>query len=171
MQSFNLMYLIAIYFFIILIFSESKYRIHSAIILTFTILNICFAQPEATNGAEYTLNRGVNLLWDGVTAWVLTRFLMFDKLAWKQALLLAFAVLCHTTIIYDLTVHSSTVSHLFYSWYAELIITVGILQMVISINGISSALRSIRDNILRVRFYSWCYRKGFSAHKRSGEKS
>ncbi len=171
MQSFNLMYVIAIYFFIILVFSESKYRFHSAIILTFTILNICFDQPEATNDAEYIFNRGVNLLWDGVTALVLTKFLMFDKLACKQALLLAFAVLCHTMIIYDLTVQPSFVSSVFYSCYDELIIAIGILQMVISSDGISSALRGIRDHILRIRFYSWCYSKGFSVHKRSGEKS
>ena len=170
-MSFYLMYVRAVYFFIVLAFSEREYRYHSAVILFFTVLNICFEIPASTNTAEYISNRGVNIAWDGLPAIILTYLYYKDKLAFNMSLLLAFSVLCHTMLIYDLTIHSSFVSNLFYTYYDELIITVGILQMVISRDGITSALRNMRDHILRFSFYTWCYSKSLSSFKRSGERT
>ena len=108
---------------------------------------------------------------DGITAIVLTYLYYKDKLALRMSLLLAFSVLCHTMLIYDLTVYSSFVSNLFYLYYDELIITIGILQMVISSDGITSALRQIRDYISRFSFYSWCYSKSLHSPKERGART
>ena len=92
-------------------------------------------------------------------------------MAWKHALILAFAALCHNMIIYDLTIHSSFISNSFYTWYDELIIMVGLLQMAISHNGLTNALGNVREHILRFSFYTWCYSKSYTSFKRSGAKS
>lgn len=143
MTSLLLCYVITTYFLFIWLFGGSYYRVHSFIILLSSVLNLCFQLPESTNITEYVFNRNVAVLWDGATAFILTMFLVVDKLAWKQALLLAFATLCHIMIIYDITIASSLLSLFFYNYYDELIITVGLLQMTVSSNGINTSFHNI----------------------------
>lgn len=169
-MSFNFMYIIAVYFFVILVFSEPKYRVHSAIILLFTILNIYFKMPTSTSLEEYVFNRNVNILWDGAAGVLLAFSMVFDRLAGKQALILAFAILCHSMIIYDLTMTQSWFSGFFYTFYGELIILAGLLQMGVSYNGFTTAY----DNALckLQRLVSWTelhynnLRKGLLARKK-----
>jgi hypothetical protein len=138
----NLVYIIAAWFLLIFIFSSREYKVHAFIISLASIINL------STNNlvADFTYEQDVSIsiLFDGVTALILTMFLVFDKVAWKLALLLAFAVLCHIMIIYDLTIASSPFSSIFYNWYDELIITVGLLQMGVSYNGMVDAIRRIQ---------------------------
>ena len=155
MTSFSLCYILAVYFLFILVFVGSGNRVHSAIIFLSSMLLVVFELPEATNESEYVFNRGVNILWDCATALILVAFLVFDKTAWKQALLLAFAVACHGMIVYDLTIASSTVSMFFYSYYDELIITVGITQMMVSHDGLLTALGNLRKFIPRLSVNNW----------------
>lgn len=158
--------------FLILLFSNKNYFLCSVIILLSCISNILIVDVfSLTEPMSYIDEKGFFIKLDGLTALILTAFYFMDKLALKMSLLLAFSVLCHTMIIYDITIHSSFVSHLFYAWYDELIITVGILQMVISRDGITSSLRNIREHILRISFYTWCYSKGFSLHQRGRGRS
>lgn len=171
MSSLNLVYIIAAYFLFILIFGGKRNRIHAAIIFTSSALNIMFQLPLAENAEQYIYNRNVFILWDGATALILTMFLLFDKEAWKQALLLAFATLCHTMIVYDLTIASSFISVFFYTWYNELIITVGILQMAISHNGLISALRNAREHHQRFMFVFWYYRKSLLLSQKRGRSA
>jgi len=147
----------AAYFLLILLFGGSQSRIHSAIIFLSSALNVMFQLPESIDLSSYVYNRNVFVLWDGATAFILTMFLVFDKLAWKQALLLCFATLCHIMIIYDLTIASSSFSTFFYNYYDELIITVGFTQMLVSINGIIAALRSLQQHIYRLNTISCGY--------------
>ena len=121
--------------------------------------------------AEYIYNRNVSVLWDGATALILSMFLVFDKLAWKQALLLAFATLCHIMIIYDLTIASSIFSLFFYSFYDELIITIGILQMMVSYDGLITALGSIRKSISGAVSDIRSYSQRVSSPKKGGKRA
>ena len=159
------------YFLIILCFGGGNNRIHAAIIFLASTLNVMFELPVSTDLASYIYNRNVSVLWDGATALILSMFLIFDKTAWKQALLLAFATLCHIMIIYDLTIASSVISLFFYSFYDELIITIGILQMMVSYDGFTAALRSLREHISWVGFHIWRYSKSYSLSKKGGERS
>jgi len=158
--------------FSVLLFSNKNYFLCSVIILLCSLTNVIIIDLLGlTAPMTYIEERGFLIKIDGLPAIILTALYLKDNLALKMSLLLAFSVLCHTMIIYDLTVNSSFVSNLFYAWYDELIITIGILQMVISSDGITSALRNIREHILRISFYSWCYSKGLFAHKTSRERS
>lgn len=171
MSSFSLCYILAAYFFIILIFGTENNRVHAAIIFWASLLNVIFVLPESTNLAEYIHNRNVSVLWDGATALILSMFLVFDKTAWKQALLLAFATLCHIMIIYDLTIASSIFSLFFYSFYDELIITIGILQMMVSYDGFTTALGSIRKSISGAVSDIRSYSQRVSPLKKGGKRA
>ena len=120
------------------------------------------------NNDEYLFNRNVFVLWDGVTAFILTMFLVFDRLAWKQALALSFATLCHIMLIYDLTMTSTLFSSFFYEYYDGLIITVGLTQMAISYNGFYTALRTIRKFVRRLDVDNWRSRAGNASLKGEG---
>jgi hypothetical protein len=169
MTSFSLCYLIAAYFLFILLFGGDRYRIHAAIIFSASALNVMFELPGSTDLASYVYNRNVSVLWDGATALILVMFLVFDKVAWKQALLLAFATLCHIMIILHLTDASSIFSLFFYSFYDELIITVGILQMMVSYDGLITALSRLQEYISRLAFNSMGYSASTSSSKKGGE--
>ena len=157
---------VMVIWFSILLFSNRNYFLCAIIILLSCLSNIIIVDSlSLTVPMSYIEEIGFFIKLDGLTAIILTALYLHDKLALRMSLLLAFSVLCHTMIIYDLTVHSSFVSNLFYSWYDELIITVGILQMVISIDGITSALRNIREHLLRFSFYTWCYSKSYSLYQ------
>ena len=145
MITIDIVYLMAAYFLFIFVLGGRQNRIHSAILFLSALLNVFFQLPESTSLSEYIYNRNVSLLWDGATALMLTGFLPFDKIAWKQALLLAFAVLCHSMIIYDLSIASSWFTLFFYSYYDELIITVGLLQMMVSYDGLIRALDNLQE--------------------------
>ena len=168
MSSLSLCYVIAVYFFIILCFGGENNRIHAAIIFLASILNVIFELPESIDMAEYIYNRKVFILWDGATALVLSMFLMFDKTAWKQAILLVFATLCHIMIIYDLTIASSVFSLFFYSFYDELIITIGILQLAVSHDSFYTALRRLQGAIFRGARNNRCYSASGTTPKKSG---
>lgn len=171
MSSFSLCYILAAYFFIILIFGTENNRVHAAIIFWASLLNVMFILPESINLTEYIHNRNVSVLWDGATALILSMFLIFDKTAWKQALLLAFATLCHIMIIYDLTIASSIFSLFFYSFYDELIITIGILQMMVSYDGITAALGNIRKSMAGAVSDIRSYSQRLSSSEKGGKRT
>lgn len=154
MTSFGLLHLMAVYFLFILIFSESRYKVHAVIIFLSSALNLYFELPISTNIDEYIHNRNVFILWDSATMLILLLFLAFDSVAWKQALLLTFATMTHIMITYHLTTtEPSLFSLFFYSYYDELIIMVGLLQMMVSYNGFIAALRRARELNSRVGVY------------------
>ena len=74
-------------------------------------------------------------------------------------------------IIYDLTIHSSFASNVFYTWYDELIIMVGILQMAISHNGLTNALGNIREFISGLTNDSRDYNQSVSSPKDGGKRA
>jgi hypothetical protein len=158
--------------FTILLFSNKNYFWCSIVILLSSLSNIIMIDVfSLTESMNYIDEKGFFIQIDGLAAVILTALYAKDRLALKMSLLLVFSVLCHTMIIYDLSVNSSFVSNIFYSWYDELIIAVGILQMVISSDGITSALRNTQIYILRNSFYIWCYNKSYSLYQTSRERT
>ena len=107
----------------------------------------------------------VSISWDGVSALIMTMFLTYDEKASKQAVLLAFAVTVHTVVLCDQDIHSSPISALIYNWYDELIITIGLLQMVVSYNGFINAFSNLQGLLYRVVFCSNRTGKSFIARK------
>lgn len=62
------------------------------------------------------------------------------KYLWKQWGLLAFVVTCHFMILWDLSISQSWLTGKFYTYYDELIIIVGLLQVLVSRDGILTAI-------------------------------
>ena len=144
----DIAYLVAPWFLFVIIFGDFKYLPHAAILFIMATVNILFVDVFGmTNPLNYIEEKYLFMWYDLSIALFMLTILLIDKQAWKHALILAFAATCHFMIIYDLTIHSSIVSDLFYAWYDELIIMVGILQMAISYNGLSNALRNMRGFI------------------------
>ena len=128
----------AIYFFIILCFGNGS-RSHSFLILISCGLGLAIPDVKNYSFAEFIRCVNTSVLIDGLTALSLSMILFLDKVAFKQVLLLSFATLTHIMVIYDTTIESSYFSLFFYSYYDELIITVGLLQMAVSYDGLRSA--------------------------------
>lgn len=138
----NISLLMAIFFLFIFVFSTVEYKASSFIIfLSSILLYNTYSDPLTIPTIEnYTKNVGVSMLWDGATAMILTTALSVDKLAVKQALLLAFATTCHIMVLCDLPISSNVVTNMFYTFYDELIILVCIAQMAISHDAFTTAL-------------------------------
>jgi len=103
------------------------------------------------------INRNLDLIYEILTCVALSMILAFDRDAWKHLALLTFAVLCHVMIIYRLTIEYTLISHWFYLYYDELLVLIGLTQMVVSKDGFRAALsnllfllRGIHTDYLRV---------------------
>ena len=162
---------LAAYFVFILIFGHSHQKVHAFILSLFSFLGFLLPDVGSNSISDYVRACSASMMLDGATALVLTMFMVFDKLAWKQALLLAFAVLCHVMIIYDLTIESSVFSNFFYDWYDELIIAVGFLQMMVSFDGFARAFGNLRELLYRVSDYMHRVSQGLSVQEKGKDSS
>lgn len=107
------------------------------------------------------------ILIDIVTGLILVTNKFISRYSGKLALTIAFAVSCHCMILLHKSTGSSEVRMLtvgFYTYYDELIATVGILQLLASYNdgfssGIKGFTRSLRSSKIRLLWsYSrWVY--------------
>ena len=172
MLTIDVAYLVAPWFLFIIVFSDNKYLPHAAILFLMATVNILFVDVFGmVDALSYVESKYLLMWYDILIAIFMIVLLKIDKQAWKHALILAFAALCHFMIIYDLTIHSSFVSNIFHTWYDELIIMVGMLQMVISHNGLINALRNMRGFISRLTSDSRNCSSCLSSPKKSGERS
>ena len=89
-------------------------------------------------------------MYDGGTALIMSMMFKFSKDAWKHALLLAFASSCHIMVILSI---KNNHAGFFYFHYHDLIITVGILQMMVSYDGFIHALSNLQELLLRTYHY------------------
>lgn len=83
------------------------------------------------------------ILIDSATAFILLTNQFVSRFSIKIAATLAFAVLCHSMILlYKITTLSEvkTLTIGFYTYYDELIATVGILQLLVSYDGIAGGI-------------------------------
>jgi len=153
-MAFDFIYIIALYFGIIWVLGDSETRVHSSIVCVSGILSICLAPEDSTTTAGYIYNINISLLWDGLTALFLTIFFAFDKTAWRQAALLILAVITHMMVVHALSGHVTPTSRFFYSFYDELIILVGLLQVAVSYDGFVNALNNVQYLLRRWLFDS-----------------
>jgi len=140
----------AAYFLFITVFGSRDVKTHAVIIFLSSIIVVFSPLGPSFDAASYIEKKEVYILNDGVAALILTMFLYVDKTAWKQALLLAFATLCHIMIILSI---KQAHAGFFYTWYDELIIAVGLLQMMVSYDGFINALSNLQGLLLRTYHY------------------
>lgn len=158
----------AVYFLFILLFSGKENKIHAAIIFLSCIVPVFYPLDAATDVDSYLQKRNLYVLYDGGTALILTMFLRYDPTAWKQALLLCFATLCHIMIILNLKAHHAG---FFYNWYDELILSVLLLQMGVSYNGMVDAIRRIQKYYCRDSDNTYSYNNRIPAQKTRENKT
>jgi len=143
-------YIMAAYFLVVTIFGNGQSKRHSAIIFISALVFIFCSYPPTSDFKQYILNRNLDLIYEILTCVALMMILTFDRDAWKHLALLLFAVLCHVMIIYRLTIEYTLISHWFYLYYDELLILIGISQMVVSRDGFRTALSNVLVLLRRV---------------------
>jgi len=176
--------LLTFYFLFISLFGEARVKKSAFIVFLSSALILCTASYDFSvlgyylDTDEYIAGCKISILWDGVTVLILSKFLLKDSDAWKQWLLLAFATLCHCMITLYLSTDSSEVKEytiFFYTWYDELIIIVGILQMAASYNGMVNGVIGLSRKRLRALFWVNSYYsrifQGFGIYFRNTKKS
>ena len=161
-----LVYLMALYF-LVLSFSDDDYNLCAIIVFISCTINILIVDAlHITQYFSFAQETELLLMSDGITATALAHTLSKCKLSLRMSLLLAFAVLCNFMVLWDLKITSSFVSLLFYSWYDELILMIGFLQMAIASDGLNTAFKRIREHLLCISFYFWCYNKSSHSFKK-----
>lgn len=169
----NQMMVMAIFFLIILVFGKLEYKLHSLVIFTSSILAY-FSSYDASvilTDSQYSDDLMISISWDGVSALIMTMFLTYDKKASKQATLLAFAVTVHIVVLWDQDIHSSLISSIVYCWYDELIIAIGLLQMMVSYNGFIRAFSNLQGLLYRAVLCGHGLSKGLLARKKRARKT
>jgi hypothetical protein len=157
-----------VYFLFILLFADKRIKTHAGIIFLACLVPALFPLDAATDVKSYIEKKELYVLYDGCVALILTMALKIDRIAWKQALLLAFASLCHIMIILSI---KNAHAGFFYTWYDELIIAVGILQMMVSYDGLIRALSNFQSLLLRTYYYFNRSYQGLFTHKDGGKRT
>ena len=148
----TLLNVMVVYFLFIAVLGDRSTKLHSIIIFIYCAVFILFPLESATTNQEHISNKINYLMYEGATALILSMFLNKDKVAWKHASILCFAMVCHIMIILHLSTGSYyvwAISKVFYSYYKELILTIGILQMMVSHDGLISAFSNLQELLLR----------------------
>ena len=146
MISLGLVHIIALMFVFTATFGNSEYRHGAIVVFIFSLVNIMLA--PFMRGLDYVQALEVLIKIDAITVLFLCLSYKFNKFSMQQAVLVAFATICHAMLLYELTISSNYISDLFYSYYDELIILVGVLQIMAARNGIISAYTRIREYLL-----------------------
>lgn len=142
----NLSYLLLVWFFIISTFGKSRDFTVSLVLFVLWGLYCFIFFFELFRPLSYIETLNTIILIDSSFALSCTMILKLSPSAWKHSLLLCFATLCHCMVLLSLKHEYASI---FYLWYDELIILIGLLQMVISYNGFTTALRNIQGLLYR----------------------
>ena len=146
MISLGLVHIIALMFVFTATFGNSEYRHGAIVVFIFSLVNIMLA--PFMRGLDYVQALEVLIKIDAITVLFLCLSYKFNKFSMQQAVLVAFATICHAMLLYELTISSNYISDLFYSYYDELIILVGVLQIMAAKDGIISAYTRVRRYLL-----------------------
>ena len=137
----NLSYLLLVWFFIISAFGKDRDFAVSLVLCVLWGLYCLVFFFELFSPLSYNETLNTIILIDSAFALSCAMILRLSPSAWKHSLLLCFATFCHCMLLLSLKYDYVSI---FYLWYDELIIMVGLLQMVISYNGFTKAFRNIQ---------------------------
>lgn len=164
----NLSYVLMVWFFILTITKINKEFLSSAILFLVWSYYVFLIHNDKFNSLNFEVTTNALIMIDGVTALIMTTILTKDRLAWKHALILSFAVLCHIMILLNLKTQSAG---FFYTWYDELIILVGLLQMGVSYNGFITSFSNLQKLLSRFMLYCHSFSKGLSGQTKRNRKT
>jgi len=155
-------YIVVLWFLFIALFNK-EHRLLATILCIGSMLNIVFISLlSGVDGFSFNDFKIFLIKFDGTLSFLMLIIINRDKTAWRHALILAFAVTCHSMILLFLITKSPYIwelSEFFYDYYDELIITSALLQMVVSYNGLRGAAINA-DRLLQVLRYGPWFRGG-----------
>ncbi len=173
MNTLNVFYLVAIWFFVLSFVSKGD-RLYAAILFLFSVFNIVILDLfNFTDGFKYEDYKEILIKLDGTAALIMTFVMIKERQATNQALILIFMVLCHTMILLHLITDSYimwAISKPFYAVYNELIIMSALLQIWVSrdgmAKGLNNALRGLQSMLFSFIFHYHRISKSLSERKK-----
>lgn len=129
------------WFFVYLIVGGGRSSLGSAALFCVYALYFYLIYCGMFDDLSYKKSVEIALLIDGATALIMISILLLDKVASKHAMILAFAVSCHVVVLLSIKGESYG---FFYNWYDELIITVCLLQIMVTFNGMAEGIRKLQ---------------------------
>jgi len=146
-----MVYFLLVWFFIILL-SKKNRKTNVVLFAMYLINSFWFKEIKAEFDTveyinEYIINKefiaGIDVFL-GLVIYALNKDNL-TKYVWRQWGILAFVVTCHSMILYDLTISQSWLTGKFYTYYDELIIIAGLLQVWVSRDGILTSIRRVQS--------------------------
>lgn len=146
----HLSYILMVWFFFLCVinFTSKEVAVSSFVLMVVWCSYSYYMLFEKYTLFDFTEELELAILFDGATALAMTTILNKDKLAWKYALILSFAVLCHIMILLAI---ENKERGFFYHYYDELIILTCLMQISVSFNGMVKNSRRCLRNMLRRR--------------------
>tara|TARA_R110000851_G_C12950164_1_gene553188 strand:+ start:68 stop:619 length:552 start_codon:yes stop_codon:yes gene_type:complete len=166
--------ILTFYFLFLTLFGDIRIKISSSIVFLSSLFIIVSADYDFSlvgnivSDDLYIQDIGISILWDGVTALIIIMFVRYDDYAIDQSILLIFATAWHIMVLSSLL---SDRTGLFFIWYDELIIAVGLLQMMVSYDGFIHALSNLQSLLLRACNYCNRTVENLSACKKIRKRS
>lgn len=175
MDTIDIFYLVFAWHLFLVIFGDAKYFYSSVIIASAVFINLLLVDApyikEFISWMGYVEKRELWLRLSGLAAILLSLIPVHRDIALKHSLILIFAVLCHFGIIWELTKTSNFASYFVYEYYKQLIYSVGIMQMLVTLNGFTRAFIGILDALSNVVFRRFRFHQSYLLHQRSKGKT
>jgi len=129
---------------------------------------------ETLTGAEYKAEfirqTMISIMINGAAALAMSAILFNDRKAAAHTLIYSFIIFHHVMLSLYLINGSAWYSYMNYALYDEILILTAITQMMVSYNGLTSALSNIQRMLSRVYIYSNYVSKNLSSQtKRESE--
>ena len=125
---------------------------------------------EASYKAEFIRQTMISIMINGATALAMSAILLNDKRAPIHSLVYAFIIFHHIMISLNLINGSAWWNYMNLALYDEILIITAITQMMVSYNGLTSALCNVQGMLSRAFVYSNYVSKGlFEQTKREGK--
>jgi len=151
---------LAIYFIFILLAGDSKYKRHSLVLVVYSVVYFFMPsldQDSLTYKADYLQAVDISMMIEGAAGLAMAYFLSKDSLAKYHAGILVFAIVCHFMVYYKIKGDPEwiqAIAYGFHAFYDELIIIVGLLQMAVSKNGITTAYNNAPGKLQNLVFWA-----------------
>jgi len=174
MRTLDVFYLVAVWFFILMLVSKNN-RTYSAILFLFSTFNILiFDLFDFTSSFSLIDKKELLISLDGTLALIMTMVMYKEIKAMVQAKILIFMVLCHFMVVLHIINENYYflwfVSIPFYVNYKVLIITSALLQIWVSrdgmAKGLNNALRGLQSMLFSFIFHYHRISKSLSERKK-----
>lgn len=155
MNSIYIYYIVVVWFLFIAVTGFKKYPSATILFLAALINLIAVHALGLFEPLTYLEANFILIRYDGALGIIMTMIMTIDKHAKKHALILGFAVVCHSMIeLYYVTDSSKveSVAFLFHKYYDELIILTALLQMWVSRDGMAQGLNNTFRHVQRLLF-------------------